>query len=77
MFPEFEVCNTTRSTITEEPFSGYSGSPKPNRSLLLILFIRAGCECRLGHMELGHVIVHPGILVLPTVQYDVASDSII
>ena len=21
MVPEFEVCNTTRSTITEEPFS--------------------------------------------------------
>ena len=24
---EFEVCNTTRSTITEEPFSRYSESP--------------------------------------------------
>ena len=27
MFPEFEVCNTTRSTITEVPLSRYSGSP--------------------------------------------------
>ena len=26
MFPEFEVCNTTISTITEEPFSRYSES---------------------------------------------------
>ena len=26
MFPEFEACNTTRSTITEVPFSRYSGS---------------------------------------------------
>ena len=24
MFPEFEVCNTTRSTITEESFPRYS-----------------------------------------------------
>ena len=29
MFLEFEVCNTTRSTITEVPFSRYSG--RPNR----------------------------------------------
>ena len=27
MFPKFEVCNTTRSTITEVPFFRYSGSP--------------------------------------------------
>ena len=27
MFPEFEVCNPTRSTISEEPFSRYSESP--------------------------------------------------
>ena len=26
MFPEFEVCITTRSTITEVPFSRYSGT---------------------------------------------------
>ena len=25
MFPEFEVCNTTRSTITEVPFLGTVG----------------------------------------------------
>ena len=28
MFPEFEVCDTTRSTITEVPLSRYSGSPE-------------------------------------------------
>ena len=27
MLPEFEVCNRTRSTITEEPFSRYSENP--------------------------------------------------
>ena len=27
MFTKFEVCNTTRSTITEVPFSRYSESP--------------------------------------------------
>ena len=27
MFPKFEVCNTTRGTITEVPFFRYSGSP--------------------------------------------------
>ena len=27
MFPELEVCNTTKSTITEVAFSRYSGSP--------------------------------------------------
>ena len=27
MFPKFEVCNTTRSTITEVPFSRYCDSP--------------------------------------------------
>ena len=28
MFPEFEACNTTRSTITEVPFSRYSENPE-------------------------------------------------
>ena len=44
MFPKFEVCNTTRSTITEVPFSSTVRVLKEIMNNLVISFNKSGVE---------------------------------